>query len=122
MTPKEFELLTKELFEKELAIQLNQKTTVEHQKVFKKNGYDYTVDLSYRISIASIEYWNIIECKYWDSYIKRSMINSVQSEISDLKAHKAIVVTKKGFQKGAIAYAKKFGIALVKITSDNTLE
>ena len=122
MTPTEFELLTKEIFERELLNKFDQKIHIDHQKIFRKNGYNYKIDLSYSFTIAGIEYLNIIECKYWDTRIKRSMINSVQSVASDIKAHKAIIVTKRGFQKGAISFAKNFGIALVKISCDSKLE
>jgi hypothetical protein len=47
----------------------------------------------------------IIECKYWDSMIPQSVVHSLRTVADDIGANRAIIITKSGFQTGAIQSA-----------------
>ena len=69
-----------------------------------------------------MNYLTLVECKYWDSSVTREKVGYFKSILDDLKAHKGIIVTTKGFQKGAISYAQSQNIGLIKITNDMYFE
>lgn len=123
MTPTEFELLTKRLLTKKLKENFGKKISISHKKKLTSlRGNTYEVDLTYLFSMFDIQYLTIVECKHWDSFVTREKIGYFKSILEDLNAHKGIVFTTKGFQKGAIAFAKSNGIGLIKITNDNYFE
>lgn len=123
MTGKEFELIVKDLLQKEVSKSFNEPVLIEHLKTYKtRGGYYYQIDLSYKFRLHGIEYLTIIECKYWNQNVSRDTLNTIHSKLFDLKAHKAIVVSRKGFQKGAIAFAKDHKIALLRVGENSELE
>ena len=123
MTPTEFELLTQRLLTEKLKQNFGRDIPVNHKRKFTSlTGNTYEIDVSYSYSVFGIEYLSLCECKYWDSYVTREKVGYFKSILDDLKAHKGIVFTTRGFQSGAITFAQSHGIGLVKITNDNSFE
>jgi hypothetical protein len=58
-------------------------------------------------------YRTIIECKYWDSRVKKAQVATLMGVIADIGAEKGIIVSKKGFQMGARKLAAYTNISLV---------
>lgn len=123
MTPTEFEILTQRLIANKLKQEFGFDIPVDHLRTFTSlTGNTYEIDISYTFSLFDINYVTLVECKHWNSYVTRGKIGYFKSIIDDLKAHKGIIVTTNGFQKGAIAYAKSQNIGLIKITNDKYFE
>ncbi|MCG8320225.1 MAG: restriction endonuclease [Cytophagales bacterium] len=123
MTYREFELLAKQLIEKKLKKEFGYKIPVDHECTFKsKSGNSYKIDLSYSFSLFDMSYLTLVECKCWNNYVTREKIMSFNAIINDLRAHKGIIITTKGFQKGAITYAQSQNLGLIKITNDRSFE
>lgn len=117
MTFTEFELQTKAHFEVRLKQSFNQSIPVKHrEKLTSLLGNTYEIDLHFEFHLQDIKYLTLIECKYWNTNVTREKVNAFKSVIDDLKAHKGVIVTCKGFQRGAVEYAKSQGIGLLKLT------
>lgn len=54
----------------------------------------------------------IVECKNWNSKIPQEIVHSVRTVAEDIGANKAYIITKKGFQKGALNASKNTVIKL----------
>lgn len=123
MTPNEFELLAQNLFEKKLKDRFGCEIPVHHLKKYTSDGgNEYEIDLSYNFNLMDMNYFTLVECKHWDSNITRDKVGYLKAIMDDLKAHKGIIVTTKGFQSGAIEYAQSNNIGLIKITNDKSFE
>ncbi|TRX54398.1 restriction endonuclease [Fulvivirga sp. M361] len=123
MDPEDFELLTKKHLERLLRKDLEDKTKIEHRKkLVSKSGNEFEIDLHYKFTLGGVSYLTLVECKHWNSNVTREKIGYFKSVIDELKAHKGIVVTTKGFQKGAIEFAKSNNIGLIKISNDDQFE
>lgn len=123
MNYEDFELLAKKHLEKLLRNDLKDQIEIEHRKKFvSAAGNRYEVDLSYEFEIGNARYLTLIECKQWNSNVTREKIGHFKSVLDELKAHKGIAITSKGFQKGAIEFAKTNGIGLFKISNDDQFE
>jgi len=120
MTYQEYELMVKRFIESRLREQ-GQEVAVQHQKSFTStSGNTYNIDLSYETTMAGFRYLTIIECKNWGSHVGREKIGYLKSIVDDLKAQKGIVISSKGFQRGAIEFAKSNNIGLLKITNEQS--
>lgn len=53
-----------------------------------------------------------IECKRYSKNVSLGIVRDFKSVLEDLKCSKGVIVTTKGFQKGAIEFANKNGIGL----------
>jgi hypothetical protein len=65
------------------------------------------------------KYLTIIECKHWNKRIQKGTINKVAYIRQDCKFDKAIVVSNKGFTKGAMNVAKDQNVHLVELAENN---
>lgn len=87
---------------------------IEHLKKLSGSGGEYEFD-----GVAEIEVFNgaiikiLIECKRYSSPVEREVILAFHSKILDVGAHKGMVFSTSGFQKGAISYATSKGIAAI---------
>lgn len=58
----------------------------------------------------------LCECKYWESNIPQSVIHPFRSVVSDYGASQGFVISKKGFQRGAIQEEIKRPAICIEIT------
>jgi hypothetical protein len=57
----------------------------------------------------------VVECKYWNSSVPKEKVLALQSIVDDIGADKGVLVSKKGFQSGAIKQAQKSNIFLTSL-------
>ena len=56
------------------------------------------------------KYVTIIECKKWKEPVTRQVIDVLYASVEDLNANKGVIFTTKGYEEGAIEYAKSKNI------------
>lgn len=122
MTYEEYEMLVKSLLEKEIKKSFKKKVPIHHQRNYTTvTGHVYNIDLSYTFSIGHAEHFVIIECKNWRKRVERDMVLSLEAKRRELSAHKAIIVSSAGFQKGAIELALSLRIGMFQLASSKSL-
>ena len=113
---KEYEQITKYIYEI-----LGKKAGVEIEcygnncKIKGKSGIFHQIDVLTKHSDGLHTYRTGIECKYWDKNINKDIIMKVAEIVEDAKLNKGIIVSKLGFTKDAIDYAKYKNIGLVEL-------
>jgi hypothetical protein len=86
---------------------------VEHNvKLKTKKGNFRTVDVLIEQTINRFTYKTIIECRDKKTKIKATDVNAFKSLMDNVDAHQGIIVSKSGFQKGAIIEAANERILL----------
>lgn len=113
LSPREFELITKQWVESSGG-KIDSLTVKHDQKLAASDG-EYQIDVVAEFDAFGAKYVTLIECKHHKSPIKREMVQVLSAKVASLGAHKGIVVASVGFQTGAIEYARKTGIALVRV-------
>jgi len=94
-------------------------------EIFRDIGYKTETDKKLKIARGTVnvdvysedvtQSPNIIyicECKHWNSNVPKSVIHSFRAIMEDSGAHYGIVISKKGFQKGAYEAAQNTNIRL----------
>ncbi|MBC8377171.1 MAG: restriction endonuclease [FCB group bacterium] len=107
---RQFELLTKEMFE--LLRNDPKIEEVEHDVRLKGADGRRQIDVVLRGKVGPINILTIVECKDWNKKIDVQTLDAFHSKAQDVRANKAVVVSRKGFTKTAIAKAKRLGIVL----------
>lgn len=80
------------------------------------SGEDYQIDVYYEFVRAGVRHRVIIECKDWKSSVKREVINALESKVRDIPGVIGVIISRSGYQSGAINLAKQNGI--LALTSD----
>jgi restriction endonuclease len=113
--PREYELLVKEL----LSARLPTISGVRDLEIFAdrvyvgKSGHPHHIDVALEFTLAGAKYLTIVECKAYSHTVGADDVLELATRLADIPAHKAILVSTIGFQRGAIALAKSFAITLV---------
>lgn len=111
----EFEVFCKEVLQ-EFALDENLNDFgIEHN--VKIDNYDgvYQIDIYAHFTAMGTEFKVLCECKQYSNTVKRETVQILYDKVKTLGVHKGILLSTSGFQKGAIEYAKKHGIALIQV-------
>ncbi|MBK1880207.1 restriction endonuclease [Pelagicoccus mobilis] len=114
LTPDEFEEHVLKII-KTSGIGLEEFRTTKREKIQGTEG-EYEIDVVARFSALNTKFLVLIECKHHKSPIKRDVIQVLKDRMGSIGAQKGMVFASVNFQSGALAYAKKHGIALVRVT------
>lgn len=113
LSPEEFELLVKQLLDAESSGLRDYRSN--HRETVVGSDGEYEFDVAVRFSAMGADYLTVVECKYYKDRVKREVVQALWAKVQSVGAHKGIVFATKGFQSGAIEFAKSHGIALVAI-------
>lgn len=73
----------------------------------------HKIDVWAIFDFGGIKYRIDIECKYWNTKVKKEQVSTLIGILADLGAEKGIIVSKRGFQKGAHRLAAYTNIDLL---------
>ncbi len=87
---------------------------ISHLAQLSGTGGEYEFDAVSEFSIfEGAQIIVLIECKRYNRPVEREVVLSLHSKLSDVGAHKAMIFSTSGFQRGALEYAAAHGIATI---------
>lgn len=113
---KEYELFTQSVYQ-----QLSQYhhlgiTKVQHNiKLEGRSGCKHQIDVYWEYEKDGVSHIVVIECKNYNKRVSKEKVCAFQGVLADLGDVEGIMVTKKGYQKGAKMYAKEYCIELKEL-------
>lgn len=113
ITPREFELLVKAYLQ-EIGSSINT-FNVKHDVQLQREDGRYQIDVFVEFELLGSDFKVLIECKKHKDKVKRDVVQLLFDKIRATGAHKGMIFSTSGFQKGALLYARKHGIALIRI-------
>jgi restriction system protein len=75
----------------------------------------YEIDVSAEFVALDAHFLVLIECKNQKRPVEREVVQVLHDRLRSTGAQKAMLFTTSGFQKGALAYARVHGIALIAV-------
>lgn len=115
--------ITPERYEIEVANELRRlggdlaEFTVTHRGRVEGMDGEYEMDAVARFTaLGEARFMVLVECKLTGRPVEREVVQALYAKLQSTGAHKGIVFSTAGFQRGAIEYAEKHGIALVHFT------
>lgn len=116
LTPRRFERQVKAWLES-VAKPLEAFSAKHLDSIHGADG-EYTIDVTARFrALGGASFLIVAECKKHKNPIKREAVQALRDKQQSVGAQKAMVFSTSSFQRGAIEYAGKHGIALVQIVS-----
>jgi hypothetical protein len=114
ISPAEFEAFVAELL-RAGSPGLENYTVQAHEVIHGVDG-DYDFDATVRFSVLGMDYLVLVEDKRHKHPIKREVVQVLHQKLQSVGAQKAVMIATAPFQRGAIDFAKTYGIALVMVS------
>lgn len=93
-------------------------TNVKHNvKLTGKSGQKHQIDVYWEYEIAGVQHKIAIECKNYNRKLSVGKVNAFRGLLADLTDVNGIMITQKGYQKGAKKVADSCGINLKELRS-----
>jgi len=109
----EYELLTQAIYQTILLEEGERNIEVKHNlPVAGRSGVEHQIDVFWRFKRAGVTHTVLVECKNYSSAITLEKVRNLFAVAHDIGNCQAIMVTKTGFQGGAVRFAKHYGIHL----------
>lgn len=84
-------------------------------KVMGKSGVKHQIDVLTSSSDGKNKYQTAIECKYWKKKVNKDIVMKLSKTIEDADIDKGIIVSKSGFTKDTIDFARHYNIDIVEL-------
>ncbi|WP_114789957.1 restriction endonuclease [Niabella yanshanensis] len=84
-------------------------------KVIGKSGIKHQIDVLTSSSDRAHKYQTAIECKYWNRKVNKDIVMKLRGVIQDADIDKGIIVSKSGFTKDTIDFARHYNIEIVEL-------
>ena len=111
-----FECFTQRIIQRLVNSDVLKPTLVRHNVKLKgKSGCDHQIDVYWEYEKDGAMNRVAIECKNYDSNVSIGKVRDFFSVLQDLENVRGIMVTSKGYQKGAKKFAEFYGISLKKL-------
>jgi restriction system protein len=114
LSPEEFELRVRHVLES-CGAELDRFKTKHREKIACDDG-TYEIDVTARFRALGVDFLVLVECKHQRNPIKREVVQILRDRIQSSGAHKGMLFATTTFQSGAVEYAIKHGIALIRIS------
>ena len=85
-----------------------------NQRLRGNSGHEHQIDVVIEYP-GPVRLLILVECKYWTHPVTVEEVLVLAQRLTDTGAHKGIIVTRIGFQPGALKVAQARGIALVRL-------
>lgn len=116
----EYELFTREVYQQLSAHHNTFFTKVQHNTKMKgRSGCEHQIDVYWEYVKDGIRHRVAIECKNYNKRVPKEKVCAFYGMLVDLDDVEGIMVSKKGFQKGAKQFAEHYGISLRELRSPN---
>lgn len=113
ISPEEFEIEIQQQIKK-LGINLKDFDVKRREKISGSDG-EYEIDVLAEFEALGGNFLVLIECKHHKNSIKREVVQVLNDRLRSVGGQKGMIFSTAGFQSGAILYAQKNGIALIKV-------
>ncbi|HVW95645.1 MAG TPA: restriction endonuclease [Mucilaginibacter sp.] len=113
MTPTEFELTVRDYIA-ELGKNLPDFKVTHNAGIAGTDGI-YQIDVLASYTALGVKMIVLMECKHYKNAVSREKVQLLNDKLRSTGAHKGILFSTAGFQAGAIEYATRHKIALVRL-------
>ena len=112
----EYERFTQEVYQQLLNCRHLNIANVQHNiKLEGRSGCKHQIDVYWEYEKNGVKHRVAIECKNYNRRVFKEKVCALNGVLIDLDGVEGIMVSKKGFQRGAIQYAKEYGISLKEL-------
>ena len=123
LSPDDYERLVSKLMQTHLGgDHAGAMRVLRKKKYLGKSGQYHEIDVAIEISFGAMDLVVLVECKRHNRPVGVEDVMTLKYRLSDIAAHKGIIVSTNGFQAGTVRVARAERIALVRATGAKCVE
>ena len=115
INPTEFEIFCMETLKAYAEREKLQNFSIKHDQKIESDDGTYQIDVIAEYTALGAKNVVLVECKKHSNSVKRDVVTNLHAKLLSLGAQKGIIISTVGYQRGAVQYAEKHGIALWQI-------
>lgn len=119
ISPSDFEVFVERIIQR-MGVHLDEFSIRRLERVSGSDG-EYEIDITVRFKALGVNFLTLVECKKYNSRIKRLAVQVLHAQVDSLGANKGIMFSTADYQRSAIRYANNHGISLIKVTENGLL-
>jgi restriction system protein len=93
---------------------------VHHLERLEGVDGEYIMDVTARFDALGADFLVLVECKHLKRPVERDVVQVLADKVRSVGAQKGMLFATAGFQRGALEYARRHGIALVQVADGRT--
>ena len=109
---RQYELLTKEIYQQILNQELAQTVSVDHDVSVEGLTTKHQIDVYWEFKLAGVLHRVLVQAKNWNRRVSKGAVLTFKAVLDDVPGTVGIMVTAKGYQRGALEVATGYGIAI----------
>jgi restriction system protein len=118
LTPVDFERLVASLLSRQ-GVGLRD-FLVTHLEPLTGSDGEYKIDVTARFEALGADFLVLIECKHQRRSVERDVVQVLADKVRSIGAQKGMIFATAPFQRGALEYARRHGVALVRVADGRT--
>ena len=115
LTPTDFERYCYDILKGYAEEECLKDFIISHNKKIEADDGTYQIDIYAEFTALGSTIKVLCECKQYATSVSREKVSVLHDKLNSIGAHKGILLSTSEFQSGAIQYAKKHGIKLIKV-------
>lgn len=112
---KDYEIFVQQVYQFLHAAQHVTDIDIQQDVLLQGNSRKRQIDVYWEFTLAGVRYQTAVECKDYATPVEAEKIEAFATALHDLGNIRGIFASREGFQKGAIAVARQYGIQLMEI-------
>jgi len=111
-----YELIIQQIFQEILAQDIVRTVEVKHNVTLQGKTLSHQIDVYWQFEVGGIRYTTVVQAKDWNTAVDQGELLKFRAVLDDLPGQpRGIVVTRTGYQRGAIEYARANDILLYEV-------
>lgn len=112
---KDYEVFVQQVYKFLYAAENLTDIDIQQNVILQGNSRKRQIDVYWEFTQAGVRYQTAVECKDYATPVEAEKIEAFATALHDLGNIRGIFASREGFQKGAIAVARQYGIQLMEI-------
>jgi len=118
ITPRDFEIFCMETLKSYAEQEQLQNFRIAHDQKVEADDGTYQIDVLAEYTALGVKNTVIVECKKQSRNVEREIVAALDRKLQSIGAQKGILISTAGFQRGAVQFAEKHGIALWQVCNN----
>lgn len=116
--PRDFEIFCMETLKSYAEQEQLQNFRIAHDQKVETDDGTYQIDVLAEYTALGVKNTVIVECKKQSRNVEREVVAALDRKLQSIGAQKGILISTAGFQRGAVQFAEKHGIALWQVCNN----